>query len=495
MARFTSSLRPVLLLVLVLVGCQRSHEHKPDADTDTATPNVTDTGEAIATPANVLVIIADDLGYADVSMYGGRVPTPNIDRLGAEGIRFTQAYATAPVCGPSRAGMLTGRYQQRFGYEYNNGPQQRDFNEGLGLPSEALTLAELMKPAGYRTGLVGKWHLGSIDAFYPMERGFDSFYGILPGGTLYIDPLVPGVEVAHIEPDDGGLLFDPDVRTELTNVMTGPDRTVIDNTDEYLTDVLTDEAVAFIDAEQDDPFLLVVSYTAPHLPLQVTAEYYDRFPDVTDHALRVYFGMIAALDDGVGEILSALDARGLAEDTLVVFASDNGCSTRAGVCDCDVLSGGKATFLEGGVRVPFAVRWPAGLPSGMTWTEPVSTLDVAPTALAAAQIATPAEFDGVDLAKLAAGASPRNALFWRAHPSLAARVDSWKLLESPDGTQLYDLAIDSLEEHDRSADSAVALAEARAAAEVWEQGLVAPLWEPSQVLELESCGRTFTVSP
>ena len=187
----------------------------------------------IAVAPNIVVILADDLGYADVSAYGiDRIPTPNIDRIGLEGIRFTDAYASAPVCGPSRAGLQTGRYQERFGFEFNNGPARRDVEENLGLPTDELTMGQALRDAGYATGIVGKWHIGATDEHYPTNRGYDEFVGFLPGATAYIDLNVPGVR--NFMPE--GATRNSLGRTELTAVIEGPDRKVVDNYQEYLTD-------------------------------------------------------------------------------------------------------------------------------------------------------------------------------------------------------------------------------------------------------------------
>lgn len=269
---------------------------------------------------NVIVILADDLGYADIGTYKpGRFHTPNIDRIGVEGVRFTDGYSTAPVCGPSRAGLMTGRYQQRFGFEYNNGPAERDLSNGFGLDVNEITIAELLKQNGYHTGAIGKWHLGSQEKFYPLNRGFDEFVGFLPGESSYINPELPGVHLSFGPLGDGLLSKNPRLarsfyRHRLNQIVTGPGRTVIHNENVYLTDYFADQASSFIQrhAGAETPYFLYVAFNAVHSPHMVTEEYYAKFANIPDHQTRVYAAMIAALDNAVGKILDAVKASGQA---------------------------------------------------------------------------------------------------------------------------------------------------------------------------------------
>ena len=484
------------LLSIGLTACASDPDTPgPDAVQDTA-PSVPPTPSTA--PANVVLIIADDLGYADTSLVpGGRVATPQLERLAAEGMAYSAAYAASAVCGPSRAATLTGRYPQRFGFEYNNGPAGRDVNDELGLPDGVPTLGDHLLAGGYATGLLGKWHLGSALRFSPTRHGFTTFVGVLPGTTAYIDARQPGVQVADVPAavgvDGTTVGFNQRGRTDNMQVVAGPDHTPVDNFDQYLTDDLTDRAVAFLEAHGGGPFALVLSYTAPHTPLQVTARYYDRFPEIEDHTARVYAGMIAALDDGVGQVLDTLDRLGLAEDTLVVFLSDNGCMNQTGLCDCETLTGTKGTFYEGGVRVPFLVRWPAGLAPG-TCDRPVSALDVVPTALAAAGLPLPTDLDGVDL-----GADPcpaGRALYWRAEPTVAALRDGWKLIDGRDGQgpALFEVATDPREQADLSGSEPTQRAALERGVATWEQGLEAPAWDPVMTRVIEACDRTTQVN-
>ena len=281
---------------------------------------------AAAMRPNVIVILADDLGYADISAYKiDRFQTPNIDRIGMEGVRFTDGYATAPVCGPSRAGLMTGRYQERFGFEYNLDQVEATSPEGLGLAVGETTIAELLRNAGYHTGLIGKWHLGSQGRFYPTNRGFDEFVGFLPGETSYMDPKQPGVHASYGPLGDNALtsqaspgVADADQERRLSRIaatfdrrsanqiIEGADRQVIHNETEYLTDYFGDRATEYIqrNAKSGKPYFLYLAFNAVHAPHMVTAKYYDRFPQIQDHQLRVYAAMVAALDDNVGRVCS-----------------------------------------------------------------------------------------------------------------------------------------------------------------------------------------------
>ncbi len=327
-------------------------------------------------PPNVIVILADDLGYGDICAYGcanGR--TPNIDALAASGVRFTQGYVTAPVCSPSRAALMTGRYQQRFGHEFNPGGGGRDQKEALGTPVTERLFPQYLKERGYATGMVGKWHLGALPQFLPLARGFDEFFGFSQAAHLYLDPATPNVHFI----DRGGRSRGTPLQVDPQNPILRGNETVEEK--KYLTEAFTREAVSFIERHRAEPFFLYVAYNAPHTPLQVTDRYYDRFPEIADEGHRIFAAMVSALDDGVGEITATLERTGLSSSTLVVFASDNGCATYTEACSNGPLLGGKLTFFEGGVRVPFLASWPGTISPGKVVDAPVSTLDVLPTAL------------------------------------------------------------------------------------------------------------------
>ena len=430
------------LLAMALSGCRSPDPAAVRApDLEAVRPAVASDVRPAAAKPNIVVIIADDLGYADVSTYHkGRIPTPNIDRIGREGVVFTQGYASAPICSPSRAGLMTGRHQQRFGFEYNNGPPMRDVNQRLGIDPRELTLADALRGAGYRTGAIGKWHLGSAPEFYPLNRGFDEFWGFLTGQTNFIRPDAPEAVNAQTPSPviQAGELVRPAMRVNPANaVITGPARERVDLGDGLLTEQITEQALAFIERHRARPFFLYLAHHAPHTPLQVTRKYFDRFPAIQDRSQRVYAGMVSALDDGVGAVLDRLQSLGLSENTIVVFLSDNGCAAYIpNLCSAQPLSGGKLTYLEGGVRIPFLVRWPARLKPGVSHAGAVSTLDIFPTLVAAAGARLPADrvYDGSDLmARLQAGAGQaRGPLFWRTQPIHAMREGDWKYLKDLD---------------------------------------------------------------
>ena len=404
-------------------------------------------------PTNIVIIVADDLGYADLGVQGSAdVLTPRIDSLAAAGARLTNAYVSSPVCSPTRAGLLTGRYPQRFGLEFNPpNPSPPEF----GLPLAETTLAEELKDAGYVTGLVGKWHLGTESGFHPLNRGFDEFFGFLGGSHSYRDwssgddPVLRGFEPVA----DGA----------------------------YLTDAFSREAVSFIRRHAAEPFFLYLGYSAVHRPMEKPPrKYMDRFPDVADPLRRKLLAMLSAMDDGVGAVLDEIDAAGLGRSTLVIFLSDNGAPTDLNGSLNTPLRGGKEDLLEGGVRVPFIVRWEGRIPAGLEYGNPVIQLDIFPTALAAAGIADPAagEIDGINLIPRldGTGAGPPHAtLFWRYGQPSAVRKGDWKLLSSGTGVpQLFDLAQDIGETTDLALSRPEIVSELEAELSDWQAQLPPP---------------------
>jgi len=369
--------------------------------------------EAAERPPNLVIILADDLGYGDVGAYGSEViSTPNIDALASSGVRFTDGHVAAAVCSPSRAALMTGRYAQRFGYHFND-------NARTGLPLTETTIATRLKQAGYATGAVGKWHLGWTSEQKPMARGFDEFFG-MASGSIFIEPGTPGSETAT---------FMPVPKTRQRPIYRGDQEVEVT---EYLTDVLNREAIDFIDRHHEQPFFLYLAHYAPHTPLQATAKYLKRYAHIEDQPTRIFAAMVSAVDDSVGAVMGALRSHGIADDTLVVFLSDNGCALYIqGACSNAPLNGGKRHQFEGGIRVPFMMSWPARLPAGKVSAVPVSSIDIAATFLAATGAdQMPTEFDGVDLLPFVTGhteGSPHDRLFWRAGPNRAIRDGRWKL--------------------------------------------------------------------
>jgi arylsulfatase A-like enzyme len=485
---------------------------------------------AAATRPNIIVILADDLGYADISAYKiERFHTPNIDSIGMEGVRFTDGYATAPVCAPSRAGLMTGRYQERFGFEYNLDLVKANSAEGLGLAVGEVTVGQLLKEAGYHTGLIGKWHLGTDNQFYPTNRGFDEFVGFLPGETSYMDPKLPGVHASfgpHL--GDSALtsqaapqVSDADqepkmnriaatfVRRPKNQIIEGPDRHVVHNENEYLTDYFGDRATEYIqrNSKSGEPYFLYLAFNAVHSPHMVTEKYYDRFPQIQDHQMRVYAAMVAALDDNVGRVLDAVQATGQANNTIIYFASDNGCASYfPGLCSCTPLRGGKLSHYEGGTRVPFMMRWPGHIQPGIVYRDVVSLLDVLPTSVAAAggKLPTDRVYDGVDLMPYLTGkktGTPHNMLVWRRLPLFSIRQGDWKLWESVDDKTgkygdyklLFNLK-DDLNETTNVADKYPAkVKELEGLVHQWAKQMTDPRWPTSRAVTFKVCGTPFTL--
>ncbi len=437
-----------------------------------------DGGSGPAQP-NVIFIVADDLGYGDVGFNGGTdIPTPHLDALAASGVTFTNGYVTAAVCAPSRAGLFTGRHQQSFGYEFN--PRGRD-RRGVGIPQSVTTIPTFFQQAEYTTGLVGKWHLGRTEGIHPLDRGFDTFFGFSGGGNGYMAKLEPG-DLAFDDPVAGSRQGFKPMRLERGYEHFMP-------TEGYLTDILTDEAVAFIEANQEEPFFLALTHFAPHTPLQAPKRYLDRFTHIEDGPKRTYAAMVAALDDGVGVVMDTLDRLGLRENTLVVFLSDNGCAAYigAGRCSNEPFNGAKGSYYEGGIRVPMTLSWPGVVPEGLSYDETVSSLDLSVTALEAADIAVgDAPLDGIDLMPYVTGAAdgaPRPAMLWRTQPNYTVRQGDWKLLvmdiEDSDAAYvgLFDLAADPGETTNLADANPEKVAALTTVFETWAAGLPAPAFD------------------
>lgn len=374
------------------------------------------------TSPNLIVIMADDLGYADVGYHGCEdIPTPHIDRLAEEGTQFSNGYVTYSVCGPSRAGFITGRYQQRFGFERN--PQYRPEDPNMGLPLEEETIADILGKKGYASGIIGKWHLGAHRQLHPLNRGFDFFYGHLGGGHVYFP------EMLTIQ-DSYSIASEPEsYRTWILRDWE-PEKT-----DEYLTDEFSNEAVSFIERNHEQPFFLFLSYNAPHAPMHATDEYLSRFPDIEDTKRKTYAAMVSSMDDGIGLVLAKLDELGLNENTLVFFLSDNGGPTRANASNNKPLRGFKSDVFDGGWRVPFVLRWTGKVPAGKTYPKPVSSMDILGTmaGITGVPIAAERPLDGVNLLPYITGkkrGTPHEVLYLRKwdQQRYAVRKGDFKLV-------------------------------------------------------------------
>jgi arylsulfatase A-like enzyme len=458
----------MLVAVLVVAGC-----------------GVTGGGgsEAPTRPPNIVLLVADDLGYGDLSSYSASgILTPHIDSIAAAGVRFTDAYVTAPVCNPSRAGFVSGRYQQRWGQEFNPGGQTGGDPPIGALPPTETTIAEALRDAGYATGLFGKWHLGVRADLEPGARGFDEVL-FLPRGRWYIDPEHPD---AHTAPGIAGRGRGADLLRNGEPVQV----------DELVTEVLGREAVAFIDHHREHPFFLYLPFHAPHTPLQTTRGYYERFPDIDNDNDRIYAAMVSALDDAIGSVLRTIEDAGLADDTLVFFFSDNGAVPYIDGASNAPLTGHKRVLFEGGIRIPFAVRWPGRLPAGEEFSHPISALDIFPTALAAAGVADVERYrlDGVDLLPYLTGDAadaPHEFLFWRMGPNSVVRSGRWKLIKcGVDRVRLFDLSADIAEEHDLSAEHPGVVTRLGEALASWEAELVPPRWQ-GRTIETTHAGDTI----
>ncbi len=430
---------------------------------------------------NLIIIMTDDHGYADVGFNGSEdIPTPNIDRIATEGVKFTHGYVTYPVCGPSRAGMITGRYQGRFGFR--NNPTLNPFDPMAGIPVEEENIAEILGKVGYHSGVIGKWHLGTHPRFRPNVQGFDEFYGFVAGGHNYFpeDLIYPTIEDVD---QKGGWYRTKILRNE-----------EIVETNEYLTDELSNEAVDFVIRNQSKPFFLYLAYNAPHSPLQASEKYLQRFTHIADPKRRTYAAMVSAVDDGVGRILAELDRQGLSDNTLVFFLSDNGGPESNGSSNTP-LRGFKGALYEGGMHVPFAVRWPGRIPAGKTYENPVSSMDILGTmvGLTGVSIAADRPLDGVNLLPYLNGekiGNPHDVLFWQmfAKEEQAVRQGTDKLISfgRTGVTELYDLRSDLAETRDSAGRDSVKAVALKEKLDQWTAELKPPLfkglgsWDPAK---------------
>jgi len=425
---------------------------------------------APAAPPNVLIIVADDLGYADLGFQGSKeIPTPHLDKLAAESIRCTSGYVPHPFCSPTRASLLTGRYQHRFGHE--NNPAWLPADRNAGLPLDQITFPQVMKKAGYLTGAVGKWHLGAHPDFHPNRRGFDEYWGLLGGGHMYFPTNKGGVEYT-IPLDRNGK------EAPFTN---------------YLTAQIGMEAAAFVrrHAGAVKPWLLYLAFNAPHTPLQAPEDWLAKLAAIKDERRRAYAAMVAAMDDAIGEVLQALQSSGQERNTLLFFISDNGgpnlpAPNSPAFTDNSPLRGHKGAVYEGGIRVPFLVKWPARLKGGRTYDAAVSAMDFLATAAAAAGAPLPNDrpMDGVNLLPYLAGeqtGAPHEFLFWRSGGpggNYAARMGPWKYVRLKEKEpELYNLTADIGETKNVAADHPQVLAQMRAAVAAWDQQTIAPIFE------------------
>ncbi len=382
---------------------------------------------------NIVLILSDDAGYADFGFQGSEImKTPNLDKLAAQGVIFKQAYVSAAVCGPSRAGILTGKYQQRFGFEENNVPgymsKSSMHGDDMGLPLDQQTMGDYLRSLGYKTAIIGKWHQGNADRFHPLKRGFDEFYGFRGGARSYY------------EFNEGN----PNRRKE--------DRLEhgfgnFYETKAYLTDAFADKAISFIEVNKDEPFFVFLSFNAVHTPMEPDHKDVSKFPNLKGKRQKLA-AMTWSMDRACGRVLQKLKDLGLEENTLVIFTNDNGGPSDTNASVNTPLSGTKANHLEGGIRVPFLMRWPGVISANKTYSYPISTLDLLPTFFKAAggDINNLLDIDGVNLLPYVLGENkerPHETLYWKKENRGAIRENDWKLLRFPDRpAELYNMSED-----------------------------------------------------
>lgn len=418
---------------------------------------------------NVIVFLSDDVGYGEYGFQGNKeIPTPNIDSIARNGTRFTSGYVSGPYCSPTRAGLLTGRYQTRFGHEWNEGPAVGKDGRPFGLAVEEKTIADRMKALGYATCAIGKWHLGAGDQFVATARGFDEFYGTV-ANTPFVNP--------------------PRFIDSRKSTTAGP----IQDDTFYTTDAYGERAVDWIGKQKDKPFLLYLPFNAQHAPLQAPEKYLKRFPDIKDEKRKLFAAMMSAMDDAVGKVLAKVRDLKQEENTLIFFLCDNGGPTPVTTSKNDPLRGLKATTLEGGVRVPFCVQWKGTIPVGKTYDHPVIQLDILPTAVAAAggKVDPAWKLDGVNLLPFLSGEQkevkgpPHEALFWRFGEQWAVRKGDLKLVVNRiDGVKkpaaLYNLKDDIGEATDLAEKQPDQVKELKAAWDKWDADNIPARWVPAK---------------
>jgi arylsulfatase A-like enzyme len=395
---------------------------------------------------NVIIFYADDLGWGEVTAQGFSkdIPTPHIDSLAQNGLRFTNGYVAATYCSPSRAGLMTGRYPTSFGHEFNS------VANVVGLRADQTTIATRLKALGYTTAAIGKWHLGDKPQNRPTQRGFDEFFGTLSNTpffhpTNFIDSRLSN-EVREVKDD----AF-------------------------YTTDAYAERATEWLEQNKSKPCFLYLPFNALHAPLQAPKKYLDRFPNIADEKRKTFAAMMSSMDDAIGRVLAKVRALGQEENTLIFFIADNGGPTASTTSSNGPLRGFKMTTFEGGTRVPFIAQWKGKIPAGKTYDFPVMNLDVLPTAVIAAGGMPEASWnlDGVDLMPYLTGkntARPHQTLYWRYGPQWAIRDGDMKLVVSKGGSgkaELYDLAADIGESKDLAAAQSDKVKELQAMWDKW----------------------------
>ncbi|OEJ99039.1 sulfatase [Flavivirga aquatica] len=421
---------------------------------------------------NIILIVSDDAGYADFGFQGSKImKTPRLDKLAKESVMFTQGYVSDPTCGPSRAGLITGRYQQKFGFEENNVPGYMSKSgltgDDMGVPLEEVTIADYMKKLDYKTAFYGKWHLGGADRFHPLKRGFDEFYGFRGGARSYFP--YENLPASHLDKMERGFGN-------------------FEEHEGYLTDVLAENAISFIDKNKNDPFFIVMSFNAVHTPMDGDEKDLKQFPNLTGKRKTVA-AMTLALDRACGNILDKLKALKLDENTIIVFTNDNGGPTDKNASVNKPLSGTKSNHLEGGIRVPFLMKWPNKIKESSKYNYPISTLDLLPTLYVAGggKVSDLKNIDGVDLFPYISGVNknrPHESLYWKKDARAALRKGDWKLIRFPDRpAELYNIEEDISEHNNLANKYPEKVKEMYKQIFEWELTLERPLWQLKKKFE------------
>ena len=462
-------------------------------------------------PPNIILILADDMGFNDLSLYNGgagdgSLMTPNIDALGLEGVIFDNGYAANAVCAPSRATIMTGRYSTRFGFEFTpfpkigitimqwmqetaeEEPKLKTFIDfdlaskrgdilDLGMPSEQITIAEILKDKGYYTAHIGKWHLGQMEGSHPIDQGFDDSLSMI--GTLYLPENHPDVVNSRN-------LNDPIDNMVWTVGRFSASFNKSDDfePDEYLTDYYTNNAIKVIEENKNRPFFLYLGHWAIHNPLQSLKSDYDLHSHSGNHALSVYSGMIEALDRSVGKIVKTLEENGLSDNTLIIFTSDNGGAGYIELPDINKpYRGWKLTHFEGGMHVPFLAKWPSQIKKGTRFLSPIHHIDIFHTIAAAAGASVPKDrkLDGVDLIPYIQGENkekPHKTLFWREGHHQSVLHKGWKLIKAdrPDKRWLFNLDKDPTERNNLSKDNPTKVSQLEKLLDLHNSEQAEPLW-------------------
>ncbi|WP_271784135.1 sulfatase-like hydrolase/transferase [Aquimarina algiphila] len=469
---------PVYSFILLVATCIGCNSAKQDGDNNKTAERIET--KILNTPKrpNIVMILCDDLGYSDVGFNGSKdIKTPTLDVLASTGVKFTSAYVPHPFCGPSRAGILTGRYAHTIGAQFNLPPNSETIGKGIDVHEKLMS--KMLNESGYRTGLVGKWHLGAVDKYHPNSRGFDEFYGFLGGGHNYHPE---DYKTKYAKAKERGTKVIWDYLTPLEH-----NGTEVTNDNEYLTDVLSKQGVRFIEAssKQDNPFFLFMSYNAPHTPLEAKKEDLEVFSSIKSKDRRTYAAMVYAVDRGVNKIVESLKATGEYDNTLIIFYSDNGGRPDKGATNFP-LKEGKGSVYEGGYRVPMFFHWNGIVPSGLIYDNPVSALDLYPTfaKLADAKIPLNKKLDGKDMWNsfmMNKEVRADDNIFTMRHRNgfsdVGIRNGKWKAVKAYNQKwKLFDIEKDIEESNDISAVHPQILKKLVAEAKDWSKTHIQPRW-------------------